>query len=57
MKDILLIIRNVFYFLKNSKFCMGVVLMYPNDNLFNKINFQLEQIALVILNYTSEDVN
>lgn len=57
MKNILLIIRNAFYFLKNSKFCMGVVLMYPNNCLLNKINFQLEQITLVILNYTSEDVN
>gem|GEM_PF-5826312 len=36
---------------------MGVASMYPNDNLFNKVNFQSEQIALVILNYTSEDVN
>lgn len=50
-----LIIRNVVYFLRDSKACMGVISMRKYTTPLEKMNFQLTQINAAILNYAIKD--
>lgn len=50
-----LIIKNVVYFLRDSRVCMGAISMRNHNISLEKINFHLIQNMAVILNYITKD--